>query len=136
MTRYLLAGAAALGMMTGAAVAQTSSSETTTTTTTPAVVAPVTVSTSSSIGRAAMADGDQTATNSSTSRDSNGNVIETTITNQSYPLTGMVTTTKKTTHIVNGVATETTEMTNTYPASTMRQPEVTTSTRTYTVGSR
>jgi len=43
MTRLLLAGAAALGLMTSVALAQTSSSSTsTTTTTTPPVLAPLT----------------------------------------------------------------------------------------------
>ncbi len=41
MTRLLLAGAAALGLMTGVALAQTSSSTSTTTTTTPPAIAPL-----------------------------------------------------------------------------------------------
>ena len=41
MTRLLLAGAAALGLMTGVASAQTSSSTSTTTTTTPPAIAPL-----------------------------------------------------------------------------------------------
>ncbi len=66
--------------------------------------------------------------------DSAGNKTNTTITNTSYPLTGMITTTKKTTSVVNGVATETTTITNTYPPQANAAPQVTTTTRTYTVG--
>jgi hypothetical protein len=74
--------------------------------------------------------------NGSYSRDSAGNASETTITNTSYPLTNMITTTKKTTYIANGVATETVTTTNTYPASSMMPPTVTTATRTYVVGAK
>jgi hypothetical protein len=140
MTRLLLAGAAALGMMTGAAMAQSSSGLTTTTedttTVTPAYQAPTTTSSSATNGTAVRPDGDQTATVGSSSTDSDGNRTETTITNTSYPLTGMITSTRKTTRIVGSVATETVTITNTYPPSAMGAPQVTTSTRTYIVGTK
>ena len=82
------------------------------------------------------ADGDQTATRAASSTDSSGDKTETTITNTSYPLTGMITTTKKTTHIVNGIATETVTVTNTYPPSAMIPPQVSTATRTYVVSNQ
>jgi hypothetical protein len=88
------------------------------------------------MGRSFHPDGDQSATSTTTSRDSNGNVTKVTITNTTYPLTGMITSTKTTTHIVNGVANETTETTNTYPSSTLRKPEVMTTTRSYVVSEK
>jgi len=138
MTRFLLAGAAALATMTGAAMAQASGQTTTqeTTTVSQPAVAPVTVSSSATTGSAVRSDGDQTATRAASSTDSAGDKIETTITNTSYPLTGMITTTKKTTHIVNGIATETVTITNTYPPSAMIPPQVSTATRTYVVSAR
>jgi hypothetical protein len=130
MTRFLLAGAAALATMTGAAMAQSSTTTQETTTVAPSV-APGVVSNSQTIGSAVHADGDQTATSASSHTDSAGNKTVTTITNTSYPLTGMITSTKKTTNIVNGIATETVTTTNTFPPSYNRPPEVTTATRTY-----
>jgi hypothetical protein len=143
MTRLLLAGAAALGMMSGAAMAQSSgyssghsSSTVETTTVTPGVSAPWTTSGSMSTGRGATADGDQTAMSSSTSSDSAGNKTTTTITNTSFPLTNMIMTTKKTVSIAGGVATETVTTTQTYPPSAQVPPVVSTSTRSYVVGSK
>ena len=86
---FLLAGATALGMMTGAAMAQSSGHSSITretTTITPAVTAPSTTSSSATTGRGATPDGDQTATSASSFTDSNGTRTETTITNTSYPL--------------------------------------------------
>jgi hypothetical protein len=138
MTRFLLAGAAALATMTGAAMAQSSAQSTTqeTTTISQPAAAPVTVSSSATAGSALRSDGDQTATWGASSIDSSGGKTETTITNTSYPLTGMITSTKKTTHIVNGVATETVTITNTYPPSAMIPPQVSTATRTYVDSTR
>ena len=144
MTRFLLAGAAALATMTGAAMAQSTGQTTTqqaTTLTNPATLAnpagaPVTVSSAASAGNAVHSDGDQTATRGATSIDSSGNKTETTVTNTSYPLTGMITTTKKTTKVANGVATETTTTTHTYPPSAMIPPQVSTATRTYVAGTK
>jgi hypothetical protein len=134
MTRFLLAGAIALVTITGAAMAQSpnqdSTTQETTTITQPAASPRVVLSTATT-GTATQSDGDQTATSASTSADSAGNKTQTTVTNTSYPLTGMLTSTKKVTQIVNGVATETITTTNTFPASSMRPPEVTTATRTY-----
>ena len=134
MTRFLLTGAAALATMTGAAMAQSSGQTTTqdTTITRPAV-APVAVSSSATTGNAVRADGDQTATSATSSTDSAGNKTETAITNTFYPLTGMITITKKTTRVVNGTATETVTATNTCPPSTNILPQVSTATRTYAV---
>jgi hypothetical protein len=139
MTRFLLAGAAVLATMTGAALAQSSgqtATQETTTITQPAAVAPVTVSSSETNGSAVRADGDQTATRGSAFTDSSGAKSETTITNTSYPLTGMITTKKTTTSVVNGIATETVTTTNTYPPSAMIPPQVSTATRTYVVGTK
>jgi hypothetical protein len=143
MTRFLLAGAAALVTMTGAVMAQSpapqsagqTSTQETTTIVSPAT-APLTVSSSATAGSAVRADGDQTATRGTSSSDSSGGKTETTITNTSYPLTGMITTTKKTTHVVNGIATETVTITNTYPPSAMIPPQVSTATRTYVVSTQ
>ena len=137
MTRFLLAGAAAFGMMTGAAMAQMSTSDTTisTTTTTPVPVAPVTTTAGTTVGNAVLPDGDQTSTKGTSYIDNNGVKTETTITNQSYPLSNMIMQTKKTTTIANGVATETTTMTTTYPG-TANAPVVTSATRTYQVGAQ
>jgi hypothetical protein len=136
MTRLLLAGAAAFGMMTGAVMAQSSTSVTTMTSSPAPVSQPWTTSSAIVNGTALLPDGDKTASAGSWTLDNNGNKTETTITNQTYPLTMMTTTTKKTTTIVNGVATETVTTTNTYPSSSLRDPTVTTATRSYVVGAK
>jgi hypothetical protein len=127
MTRFLLAGAAALGVMTGAAMAQTSTSstQTTTTTTTPSPSPPVTISNSTTAGSAVSADDVKTATVGSGARDSFGNATKTTISTTTYPLTDLDTTTKKTTQVENGVAEETVTTTQDYPASPIRMQPVT-----------
>jgi hypothetical protein len=112
MTRLLLAGAAALGLMSGATMAQTSTS-TTTTTVTPSV--PVTVQTMKTNASATEADGDKTVSAGVGSRDSVGNENKTTVTNKTYPLTNLITSVKKEQHTVNGVTTETVTTTETYP---------------------
>jgi hypothetical protein len=134
MTRFLLAGAAALGMISGAAMAQTSTTETVTTTTSP-LPAPVNLASTSTNGTAVLPDGDQTSTASTANRESNGDRTETTVTNTSYPFSSMITTTRKSTKISNGLATETRTTTNTFPPQYGRSPEVTTATRTYSVSS-
>src|SRR5271165_1335158 len=117
MTRFLLASAAALGLMTGAGIAQTatstSTSETTTTTTMPST--PVIVSTTKTTGQATEADGDRTASAGVASRDSAGNAMNTTITNKTYPLTNQITSVKKEQRTINGVTTETVTTTQTWP---------------------
>jgi hypothetical protein len=137
MTRYLLAGVAALGMMTSAAIAQTST--TTTTTVAPSFPAPVTVGTSE-VGVTAGGDGRITLLNGSASKDSSGKTIEVTNTSTSYPLTDLITTTKKTVEIINGVATETVTTSQSYPPSPRHPggvpPVETTTTRTYVVGAK
>jgi hypothetical protein len=134
MTRFLLAGAAALGMVASAAMAQTSTSTSqTTTTTTPS--APVTISSGSTVGQSVTSDGVRTVTGGMSSKDSAGTASETTISNRTYPLSNMVTTTKKTTDIRNGVAVETETTTNAYPPGTATVPPVvTTTTKTSKVG--
>jgi hypothetical protein len=138
MTRYLLAGAAALGMMTSAALAQSSSSSTTTTVS-PSFGAPITAGTSE-VGVTANRDGRLTLMNGSASRDSSGKTIEVTNSSTSYPLTDMITTTKKTVEINNGVATETVTVAQSYPPSPQHPggvpPVETTTTRTYVVGAK
>jgi hypothetical protein len=149
MTRILLAGTAALGLMTGAVMAQSAITTITTTNTgtpvggtltAPVVTAPmvvpgpVIVSGSATNGHSVTDDGDQHFVAGTKTRDSAGNTSETTITNTSYPLTDMITSTRKTTNVSNGVATETTVTTNSFPSG--RAPSTTsTSTRTYAVGS-
>jgi hypothetical protein len=142
MTRFLLAGAAALGMMSGAAMAQSSGyssgSSTTveTTSVTPSVSSPWVVTSSSTVGRGATADGDQTATSAWSSRDGYGNTRQTTITNTSYPLTNMIMTNEKTTTFVNGMATERVIVTTSYPPPDTRPPVVMSSTRSYMIGQK
>jgi hypothetical protein len=139
MTRYLLAGAAVFSMLSGAAMAQSSGHSSTTeetTTITPAALPPVTTSSSSTTGRGATADGDQTSTAGTSSTDANGVRTETVVTNKSYPLTNMITTTRTTTVTNNGVATETVTTTNTYPAAEKNPPETTSVTRVYIVGAK
>jgi hypothetical protein len=136
MKSFLLAGAAALGMMTGSALAQSSGHSSTTaqtTTVTPSVAAPSTTIYSSSVGQGATADGDQTASSAWSSTDSSGSRTDTVVTNKTYPLSDMITTTRTTTVTTNGVAAETVATTNTYPARYNRPPETSTATRTYVV---
>ena len=137
MTRYLLAGAAALGIMTSAGMAQTYSS--TTTTGTQTVSIPLTVG-KSTVGISAAGDGRLTMLNGSSFRDSTGKTIETTNSSTSYPLTDLITTTKKKVEINNGMATETLTITQSYPPSPVGtprpEPVVTTTTRMYAVGAQ
>jgi hypothetical protein len=126
-------------MMTGAAMAQSSGHSSITqetTTITPSVAAPWTTSSSATTGRGATPDGDQTATSGSSFTDINGTRTETTITNTSYPLANMITTTKKVTVTTAGVATETVTTTNTYPHSDQVPAPAMISTRVYTVGAK
>ena len=124
MTRFTRRRRRAGHDFSGAAMAQSSSGHVSTTeettTITPSVSSPWTTSGSTTTGRGATPDGDQTATNASSSGDSTGKRTKTTITNTSYPLTNMITTKKTTTDTENGKATETVTTTYTYPASDMR----------------
>jgi hypothetical protein len=139
MTRYLLAGVAALGMMTSATMAQTSTSTSTTTTVAPSFPAPVIAGTSE-VGVTAGGDGRITLLNGSVSKDSSGKTVEVTNTSTSYPLTDMITRTKKIVEINNGVATETVTTSQSYPPSPQHPggvpPVETTTTRTYVVSAR
>lgn len=130
MTRILLAGAAALGMTAGVAMAQSTSSTSTTTTYTP----PVTTSTSSLSGAAITSDAVKTSTVGSGFTDASGNTSKTTISTTTYPLTDLITTTKKVTTMDNGVAKETVTTTQEYPAGPYRmQPIITSTTETHVV---
>jgi hypothetical protein len=120
----MLAGAAALGLMTGAATAQTSTS-TSTTTITP-VSPPVTVSTSQSSERAVTSEGVKTVTGGATTSTSTGQMAGTTISTTTYPLSNMVTTTKKTIQMVNGQPMETTTITHAYPGEPTPPPDTVT----------
>src|SRR5580698_8389767 len=129
MTRILLAGTAACGLLAGAAMAQTSTSVITTTST-PTLAAPVTISSGASTGSAVRSDGDRISSSSTSLKDSNGEATETTISNTSYPFSNLITTTKKTTSTVNGVTTETETTTQAYPPGTSTvAPTVTTTSR-------
>jgi hypothetical protein len=138
MTRVFLAGAVALGTMTGAALAQsppeTSTTQVTTSTAVPLIVAPVTGTSSSTTGHSVLPDGRQTSFSGTSTRDSNGDTTETTITNTSYPLSNLITTVKRTTETHNGVAVETVTTTQAYPPGTSTiPPTVTTTTSTHKV---
>jgi hypothetical protein len=99
-----------------------------TTTTVPAISGPVTVANSVSAGSAVAADGRKTLSDGSSSTDSSGNSTSTTISTTSYPLSNLITTTRKTTTIVNGVPKETITTTQAYPNSST-PPDVTTVTK-------
>jgi hypothetical protein len=101
MTRLLLAGAAALGIMTGVATAQTTTSETTTTTApTPLAPPPGTLSTTTT-RKSVGFGGTQTESTGTTYRDSNGvagdSVTRTTTYPPPAPPPAAVTTTQQTT---------------------------------------
>ena len=135
MKNLLLAGAAALGMMTTTAMAQAVTKESTseTTMTMPYYSSPVSSSVSVTTGRGATPDGDQTAFADTAWRDNNGTMTDIRITNTSYPLTAMITTERKTTIVSNGVASESLVFTSNYPPSWNAAPTVTTTARTYVV---
>lgn len=136
MKNLLLAGAAALSLMTTAAMAQTMTRESTseTTTTMPSAGRPISNTVSVTSGRDATPDGDQSAFADTTWRDYNGTVTDIRITNTNYPLSIMMTTEKKTTVTANGVATETRVYSDRYPPSYDDMPAAITTTRTYVVG--
>jgi hypothetical protein len=138
MIRYLMAGAAALGLLSGAATAQTSTTEQTTTTTAPAPsMAPMTVTNTKTTENKVSSEGVRTLTNGMESTDNSGYTTKTEYSSQTYPLSPIVTTTKKTTTVNDGVATETTTRTDAYPPGTSAlPPTTTTTTRTYAVGAR
>lgn len=123
MTRLLLAGAAALGMMTTIASAQSmatndvssASMTRTTTTTTQYPVGPVVIGNWKTTGNDITADGDRANHGGMLTRFSNGDSVNTTVTTRTYPLTAMITTIRKTDRTVNGVTTETVETTNSFP---------------------
>jgi hypothetical protein len=137
MRNILLAGAAALGMMTATGMAQTVMKESTSETTMtmmPYYSNPISSSVSVTTGRGATADGDQNAWADTTWRDYNGTTGDIRITNTTYPLDNTITTARNTTIVSNGVASESMVFTTTYPASQNMAPTVTTSARTYVVG--
>jgi hypothetical protein len=138
MTRYLLASAAALGMLTGAAMAQTATSEssTDTTITAPTVMyAPVPVTTDRTVGTAVLQDGDRTDTKGVAVKVPDGQMAATTITTKSYPFSNMITTITKTTRVNNGVATEEETQSSAYPGMN-DAPTVMKTSRTYQVGAQ
>lgn len=97
MTRFLLAGAAALGIMTGIAAAQTTTSQTTTTTA-PTLLAPPlgtlsTTTTRKSVG----VDGTQTDSTRTIYSNSNGVAADSVTKTTTHPLPAVVTTTERTT---------------------------------------
>jgi len=139
MKNLLLAGAAVLGMMTTSAMAQTmmkqSTSETTMTVAgAPYYANPISSSVAVTTGRGATADGDQNAWADTTWRDYNGTTGDIRIFNQTYPLTGIITSARTTTIISNGVASESLIYTTNYPPSENTAPTFTTRARTYVVG--
>ncbi len=97
MTRWILAGAAALGMMTGAAMAQTTTSETSTTTGPASLPVPTgtvsTTSTQKSIGF----DGTRTDSAKTTYSNSDGVASDTLTKTTTFPPPPAVTTTTETT---------------------------------------
>jgi hypothetical protein len=96
MTRFLLAGAVALGMMTGIAVAQTTTSETTTTTA-PTLVAPPPGTLSTTTTRKAVGvDGTHTDSTQTTYRNSKGVASDSRTKTTTHPAPVVVTTTQQT----------------------------------------
>jgi hypothetical protein len=133
MTRLLLAGTGALSLMASAAMAQMM--QTTTTTVTPSPAVPTIVSSTASVGQSVTPDGVMTLSNTSVARDSTGKTTETTNSSTSYPLSSMITTTRKVVDVKDGVATETVTTRNAYPSPNATiPPQVTTTVRTYKVG--
>ena len=132
MTRLLLAGTGALSLMASAAMAQMMQ---TTTTVTPSPAVPTIVSSTASVGQSVTPDGVMTLSNTSVARDSTGKTTETTNSSTSYPLSSMITTTRKVVDVKYGVATETVTTRNAYPSPNATiPPQVTTTVRTYKVG--
>jgi hypothetical protein len=141
MTRLLLAGAAALGMMTVASMAQTNaptqtgSQQAVSTSVSPALPppgsGPVTISSGANTENALKKDGDLTSASGTVARDTAGNTTETSVTNTTYPFSNMITTTKKAATTVNGVTTENVTTTQAFPNSAaMPAPPPMTSTQT------
>jgi hypothetical protein len=139
MTRLLLAGAAALGMVTCAATARmataadsTATSSTTSETTITTVPAPpVVVSSTRTTATATEADATRTATGAYAVRDNYGNESKTATTNKTYPMADFMTSVKKEQQTINGVTTETVTTTQTWPPKVGRPdvpPVVTTET--------
>jgi hypothetical protein len=94
MTRILLAGAAALGMMTGVALAQSSTSETTTTTGAALVAPPAGTLSSSTNSKSIAADGTRTDTSGTTYRNTNGVASDSVSRTTTYPPAVATTTTQ------------------------------------------
>ena|ERR1051326_1002614 len=142
MTRFLLAGAATLGLMTGAAMAQSTTSATSTTGVPGTRVItprspPGATTTSMTTGQMLHADGDRSVSaGAGASTDTMSSDII--VTNKTYPFSNLITTTKKTTTVNNGVASESTETTQTYPPMPGFKGSSTTTqtTQTANVGSR
>ena len=121
MTRFFLAGAAVLGLMSGVALAQSTTSATSQTgvpgdrvITPPS--APGTVTTSSTNGHMMYSDGDRSLSAGAGSSNDQGTSSDTIVTTKTYPFSNLITTTTKTTNVNNGVASEKTATTQTYPA--------------------
>jgi hypothetical protein len=97
MTRFLLAGATALGMLTGAAMAQTTTSQSTITTApTPLVVPAGTLSTTSTVKSVGI-DGTRTDSTKTTYGNTNGVASDSVTKTTTYPAPVAVTTTSDTT---------------------------------------
>lgn len=97
MTRFLLAGAAALGMMMGVAAAQTTSSVTTTTTAPTPLVVPSGTSSTTTTEKSVAADGTRTDSSRTTYGNSNGVASDSVTRTTTYPPPVPVTTTQQTT---------------------------------------
>jgi hypothetical protein len=97
MTRFLLTGAALLGLMMGVAVAQTTTSETTSTTA-PTLVAPPSATLSTTTTRKSVGvDGAQTDSTGTTYRNSNGVASDSVTKKTTHPSPAVVTTMQQTT---------------------------------------
>jgi hypothetical protein len=94
MTRILLAGAAALGMMTGVALAQSTTSETTTTSSPAYVVPPPGTLSSSTRSKSIAPDGTRTDSRGTTYRNTNGVASDSESRTTSYPPPVATTTTR------------------------------------------
>jgi hypothetical protein len=149
MTRLLLASTAMFGLIAGSAMAQSmsvttsavgSAPVTTTTVTGPAPITPPsppgTITMSSTNGQMFHADGDKSITVGAGSSNDRGTSNDVVVTTKTYPFSNLITTTKKTISVNNGVATQTTATTQTYPRMAGFAGSTSTTEKTETLGSK
>ncbi len=124
MIKYILAGAAAFGMMAGAASASEMTSQSTTTSQT-TVAVPYNVTTTT--GHVVDADGRKTGVDGKVAHMNDGAVNGTVNSATTYPFSTLQTTTQKHVEMVNGVPVETVTTTHAYPPGATIAPVTSTS---------